>query len=271
VTIAAGTASGPIQVPIAINNDTIIEGNLTYQVSVGTVTGGGTLTGSNSLAVTVVDNDNIVVAGNQLRILGTVASDRIIVRAVDNNGRFRVVYNAVPLGIFSNPRLFIRGANGNDTILLRSVGAAKLKVQATIIGGAGADTIDASGNTRANVLAGGAANDVLIGGSSRDILIGGSQTDTLRGNVAQDVLIGGALSFQVNDAALTALLNEWTAPGSVGARLANMRTGPNSLTSATVLDDRVLDRLFAGTGFDVFLEGPRDVDDAARGEIILRL
>ncbi len=57
VVIPAGTASGQIQIPITINNDTDVEGDLSYNISVGTVTGGGNVIGGNTLAVTVVDND----------------------------------------------------------------------------------------------------------------------------------------------------------------------------------------------------------------------
>jgi len=271
VTLTAGTASGPVLVPIAVHDDTVVEGNLTYHVSVGSVTGGGTITAGNTLAVTVVDNDNITIVNGQLRIVGTRGNDVIIVTAVNNTGSFTVLYNGSALGTFTNKSLFVRAAAGNDKVLLRSAGPAHLQVRAVVIGGAGTDRLDASGNYRSSVLAGAAANDVLIGGHARDILIGGSQTDTLRGNAGQDVLIGGAVSFQINDKALSSLQKDWTAAGTVQARLNNMRTGtgPN-LTAATVLDDRAVDRLFGGPQFDVFVEGPRDVDDAT-GEIKLRL
>jgi len=271
VTLTAGTASGPVLVPIAVHDDTVVEGNLAYHVSVGSVTGGGTITAGNTLAVTVVDNDNITIVNGQLRIVGTRGNDVIIVTAVNNTGSFTVLYNGSALGTFTNKSLFVRAAAGNDKVLLRSAGPAHLQVRAVVIGGAGTDRLDASGNYRSSVLAGAAANDVLIGGHARDILIGGSQTDTLRGNAGQDVLIGGAVSFQINDKALSSLQKDWTAAGTVQARLNNMRTGtgPN-LTAATVLDDRAVDRLFGGPQFDVFVEGPRDVDDAT-GEIKLRL
>ncbi len=57
VVIPAGTASGQIQIPITIDDDTDFEGDLTYNVSVDTVVGGGNVSGGNSLAVTVLDND----------------------------------------------------------------------------------------------------------------------------------------------------------------------------------------------------------------------
>jgi len=59
VVIPAGTASGPIQVPISITDNNTVDNNPTYNISVGTVTGGGNLTGGTALALTVTDNDSV--------------------------------------------------------------------------------------------------------------------------------------------------------------------------------------------------------------------
>ena len=42
-TIPAGTASGPIQIPITIVNNNTADGDATYNISVATVTGGATV------------------------------------------------------------------------------------------------------------------------------------------------------------------------------------------------------------------------------------
>src|SRR4051794_22820367 len=56
---------------------------------------------------------------------------------------------------------------------------------ADVSGGAGADTISASGTLR-----GGAGPDTLTGGPSADSLVGGAGRDTLRGGGGQDALVG---------------------------------------------------------------------------------
>jgi hypothetical protein len=74
--------------------------------------------------------------------------------------------------------------NGNDTLNLIET--------ATLIGGAGDNTIDASAFTGASILDGGAGNDTLTGGAGVNTLLGGAGDDTLRGGLGNDNLQGGA-------------------------------------------------------------------------------
>ena len=55
-------------------------------------------------------------------------------------------------------------------------------------GTAGTDTLNASANANAHVLAGGSGNDSLIGGAGIDVLIGGTGNDTLNGGGGADVI-----------------------------------------------------------------------------------
>jgi Ca2+-binding RTX toxin-like protein len=57
---------------------------------------------------------------------------------------------------------------------------------AALTGGAGANTIDASGFTGTTILSGGSNDDTLIGGSNEDVLIGGAGNDLLRGGLSDD-------------------------------------------------------------------------------------
>jgi hypothetical protein len=64
--------------------------------------------------------------------------------------------------------------------------------KATMIGGAGANVMDASGFNGDVYMDGRAGNDQLTGGPGNDVLIGGSGDDTLVGGAGNDVLVGGS-------------------------------------------------------------------------------
>ncbi|HEY9171448.1 MAG TPA: Calx-beta domain-containing protein [Verrucomicrobiae bacterium] len=59
--------------------------------------------------------------------------------------------------------------------------------RATLTGGAGNNTLDASGFSGRATLIGLAGNDTLIGGSGDDVLIGGAGNDLLRGGAGNDI------------------------------------------------------------------------------------
>ncbi|GIX50064.1 MAG: hemolysin D [Limisphaera sp.] len=58
---------------------------------------------------------------------------------------------------------------------------------AHLIGGAGDNSLDASGFSGTAILEGGDGNDLLVGGSGSDILVGGAGNDTLRGGAGHDI------------------------------------------------------------------------------------
>lgn len=62
------------------------------------------------------------------------------------------------------------------------------------------------------MLIGGGGNDTLTGGSRRDLLIGGKGSDALNGSGGDDILISGTTTLSANDAALRAIMLEWTSP-----------------------------------------------------------
>jgi Ca2+-binding RTX toxin-like protein len=143
-------------------------------------------------------------------------------------------------------------------------------------GNGGRDTL--SGLDGNDILVGGEGNDTLIGGNGRDILIGGLGADVLDGGAGDDILIGGRTTHEANDAALLALLAEWsrsdlsgTALQQYRTRIGNLRNGGASslaggyrLYSATVFDDATTDTLTGGADLDWFwtaLSGTKDKTD----------
>jgi Ca2+-binding RTX toxin-like protein len=89
----------------------------------------------------------------------------------------------------------VNGNQGEDTIVGHSV------VGDWLLGGQGADTIDASHSTGANIingnlgadtLVGGAGADSLRGGQGDDVIHAGSGSDWLSGDLGTNTLVGGA-------------------------------------------------------------------------------
>lgn len=149
----------------------------------------------------------------------------------------------------------IRGGNGND--LLR-----------------GGDGINFVFGDRGNdILVGGAQFDYLNGGIGRDILIGAGSGDRLDGRGGDDILVGASTAYDNDDAALNALMAEWSST-SIGyaARVENIRTGGGSLNgikldSTTVTDDNVRDTLIGRGGRDFFVA---DFDGSDRDQVFRR-
>jgi alpha-L-arabinofuranosidase len=83
---------------------------------------------------------------------------------------------------------------------------------ANVRGGNGTDTLTGNGG---NILIGGGGTNVLTdvysgaAASGRSILIGGSGPSTLTSGSTGDILVGGTTSYDMNAAALAAILAEW--------------------------------------------------------------
>jgi Ca2+-binding RTX toxin-like protein len=121
---------------------------------------------------------------------------------------------------------------GNTTFTLSNtkltgVGADNLAniQKATMIGGAGANTMDASAFSGDVYMDGRAGNDQLTGGGGNDVLVGGSGDDTLTGAAGNDVLVGGSGSDRLvgssgNDVLIAGDLtgtHDVGDPGDIGA------------------------------------------------------
>jgi Ca2+-binding RTX toxin-like protein len=145
-------------------------------------------------------------------------------------------------------------------------------------------------------LRGGSGNDVLIGGDGsdrpvdggnsgrvhggvgRDLLIGGLGDDLVEGMVDEDILIGGATihddNTPQNNAALTAIIAEWSVGGVVNNSWIDTRinhllnggglNGDATLDATSVLDDATHDCLWGAYARDWFIT--YDLDEFAPDE-----
>jgi Ca2+-binding RTX toxin-like protein len=221
--------------------------------------------GTYTIVVTVSDDDggavsttyqmevggDLVVDG-VLRLIGTDGEDRVAVRKLED-GSLWVEANFLPGG----------GAQFAPQVVQ--------KILVHLRGGD--DILVVATNVQVPFLAdGGAGNDRLSGGGGSDILIGGLGADILLGNNGDDILIAGTTSYDANDEALLALLNEWNLSGKYDNRLKNLRegtgqfldgTGVHLWKGTTVFNDTSADRLSGGNGRDwFFLDGAKDsIDD----------
>jgi Ca2+-binding RTX toxin-like protein len=131
--------------------------------------------------VTAVDSGGVV------NVDGSSLADHIV---VSTSGTDLIVKNhGAQIGSFPLAGLtgiVINGKGGADTITVEP----NVTLNATLFGGAGADSITAGGGTA--VLDGGAGSDTLVGGAATNVLIPG-QFQTFTGSTnGKDVLIGGS-------------------------------------------------------------------------------
>ncbi|MBE9098896.1 Calx-beta domain-containing protein [Vacuolonema iberomarrocanum] len=243
LTIAPGETTANI--PVAILDDAIPEGDKTFAVTLSNPTNAQLLDGEG--IGTIQDDEGSRPSPNNDNLTGTDARDVIsamegddIVRGLGGNDRLAGENgNDQLFGDEGNDRLM--GGNGNDT-LLGGVG------DDTLIGGAGDDRLLGTGgndlmwgNLEADLLNGGAGADRQFGGDGRDRLNGQGGNDVIRGGADRDVLRGGP----GNDRLM----------GDAGSDL--IQTGPGS--------DRIVIR--AGQGFDRVTDFANGQDRIVLGDI----
>jgi Ca2+-binding RTX toxin-like protein len=178
----------------------------------------------------------------------------------------------------------LNGGGGNNTLNYAAYSSGVyvnlLRGSATGIGGGAAGRVsnvqNVTGGMYNDILVGNARANALYGREGRDLLIGGLDADTLDGGAGEDLLIGGATDFDTQDAALQAIMSEWSRLIPYQNRANNLRAGVGlpagvRLTEATVHDDAAVDRLTGSTGLDWFwtfgfdATDPRpDVDEVTR-------
>jgi Ca2+-binding RTX toxin-like protein len=254
-----------------------------------TVTKTYTGTGNFTAALSVTDQDGGLGAGvdtlpvgvaaanlqnGSLYVGGTTGTDTITISPANTSGGLKVVRNGTNLGTFTpTGDIVVYGLAGADTLTLATAkitGKTRSVARpATLFGGDGNDTLNASGSSAPVVLVGGDGTDTLTGGTGNDILIGGLGADVLHGQGGTDILIGGTTDHDSDLAALRALRAEWgrtdvSFPTRV-ARLNGTQPGGQNggyvLTGVYVDDDGVQDELRGGTGPDWYFTpaaGTRD-------------
>jgi len=152
--------------------------------------------------------------------------------------------------------------------------SAALTVAATVVGGAGNDTlnltsatknISVDGGTGIDTITGGAGNDIitdtstttdtsgvtygnsLIGGSGNDTITGGVGNDTINGGTGNDSIIAGSGNDSITDASGSNYVD--TGDG------ANTVTLTGSAGNNTVMGGAGSDTIYAGTGNDTISTG----------------
>jgi Ca2+-binding RTX toxin-like protein len=152
----------------------------------------------------------------------------------------------------------IEGRAGNDTIYGRSGND-------WLYGGEGSDSLyGESGN---DVLLGGEGDDRLEASTGKNLLIGGLGADYLKGSSGEEILISGTTVYDGNDAALAAIMAEWTSTRSFRQRTdrldagiaygisqtAQLKQRDAMNPDGTVIDDGIRNVLYGGWGSDWFL------------------
>ncbi len=149
----------------------------------------------------------------------------------------------------------ITGADtvGNTTTQLLSVANAADMYAGT----AGSDTLNASVNSRAHVLAGGAGDDTLTGGAGSDVLIGGAGNDSLTGGLGSDTFAWSlADKGTVGTPAVDTVFGFDVAAKAAGGDVLDLRDLlPNGATNSTTLDSYLN---FSKSGSDTIIDVKTD-------------
>ena len=188
---------------------------------------------------------------------------------IDSGGMDTIDFSGASLGVKFNLSLDTGQAQNLDSASNTVAVTGTLEI---VIGSEHDD--DLSGNSFNNVLVGLAGDDRLSGHSGRDVLIGGTGSDRLIGGTGDDILIAGWTTYDRNDAALRAILAEWST-GLLEDRVENLRNGSVTLADgtpivllkastvefdATVFDDLDPDQITGSNGPDwLFFDDLLDV------------
>ncbi len=242
--------------------------------------------GGTDTAATQAFATGVRVQGDTLQIVGTSGDDHVILTYLF--GEYQILGSVPPgwppLLVVEDEgieRIAIYLGDGDDTALVLPL----VTVPVRIAGGTGDDDISGGwgddlllggdGNDRLyggsgnDVLVGGGGMDLLLGGLGRDLLIGGIGADTLFGSAGDDILIDGATLYDESDAALLALLTEWTSSRSYAERVANLRAGSGPVldgtgwmleTDETVFNDNDEDELNGAADQDWFFFAAEEDD-----------
>ncbi|HUQ69182.1 MAG TPA: autotransporter-associated beta strand repeat-containing protein, partial [Planctomycetaceae bacterium] len=249
---------------LLINEGTVLvngdQPNSPVIVNGGSLSGSGVVGpvtfGEESLGGAILQSSPVHPGQIDLVVGGTAGADSIDFLPGSTAGTVEVVMSGVSLGSFSpTGRLIAHGLGGDDDL----EAAGSLALSAWLYGGEDHDRL--KGGAGHDVLLGGDGDDLLIGGQGRDLLIGGIGADRIIGNADEDLLIAGFSDSDESDAALAAVMAEWTSARSYALRVANLTSGSGSvdrlngsyfLNSQTVHDDDDADVLTGSAGTDWF-------------------
>jgi len=266
-----------------------------------TATNAANSTSEFSQAVTCLPTaGTATLSAGTLAVSGTAQNDTILIEPNPNNAnQIRVILNGKVVSNVNKAnvqQIAAYGLDGNDTITVSTSlskptelhgnagsdrlhgasGSDQLYGEAGndflygnggwdfLNGGWGNDRLEGAGGN--DVLLGGVGNDTLLGQAGRDILIGGLGEDYLNGGADDDILIGGTTDHDADGAALWSLLAEWSAAGSLTARIGNLKAGGGQNGAAmltpggTLHSDGAADVVTGDLGNDWFLRSLIDGD-----------
>jgi Ca2+-binding RTX toxin-like protein len=235
------------------------------------LTAGASATASTRIRIkrAELQDDPLNPAKTMLVVGGTPGDDEIEIEPACQAGSVRVCLNDDDLGTFApTSRIVVFGQSGDDFIRV----SRQVHLSAWLFAGDGDNFLRGGGGD--NVLVGGRGRNTLIGGNGRDLLIGGAGKDILEGKGGSDLLIGGFTAFDHEEAALMAIMHEWTSDHDLATRIANL-SGTGSGASfdqrlngnyflrtcgpdATVFDDYVRDVLYVRDCLDWWFAGEHD-------------
>jgi Ca2+-binding RTX toxin-like protein len=233
------------------------------------------------------DSLTVVVAGagvsqGVLEVVGTSGDDEVLISRFW--GRICVTADFLP-GCFHTKkfeadeieRIAVTLDDGNDHLTI----ALNVGRPATVRGGPGNDWL--VGSFSDDILLGEDGDDVLLGSGGNDILIGGPGRDIILGGFGDDIVIAGTSLWDSDDAALLAVMAEWTSDRSFDTRVKNIRgidnpefadrlnrneieaidyffspDGAGEAGSSTVFDDIERDIVSGGLGHDWLLANTED-------------
>jgi hypothetical protein len=102
--------------------------------------------------------------------------------------------------------------------------------------------LNVTGGRGGSILVGDDQANVLTGGKGRNLIVGGQGADQLTAGPDGNLLIGGSTAYDLDPAALDAILVEWQrSDEDYETRVANLRDGVNDGQYKLVLGDTVLD------------------------------
>jgi hypothetical protein len=119
-----------------------------------------------------------------------------------------------------------------------------------------------NGGDGPTALVGGVGADLLFAGAGRSLLIGGAGHDLLKADHGGAIVIGGSTTHDTDSAALLQILDEWSSSDTLAVRRQKLQTGADGLpplNDTTVVDDNVLDTLFARHGENWTFRGVHDI------------
>ncbi|MFO0921389.1 MAG: Ig-like domain-containing protein [Pirellulales bacterium] len=255
---AIQTVQGAPGVPPSV--DHIYTANGTYTITISATDKDGGVGPTTSQVIRIGQSgivpDPLRPGQSMLVLLGSDANDdiRITRQGNGNQGRLFVYRNNELTETYPIPssRILVQGYAGDDTIIVD----ANVSTDTWLFGSLGDDIlIGGSGN---NVLLGSDGDDQLRSRQGLDILFGGAGRDFLFGGSDDDILHAGTSVYDLSDAALFAIQQEWLRPLDVETRVAHLKgTLAGGLNGSRFL-------IGSGPNQTAFDDGVRDLIDNHR-------